>query len=284
MLKAYTKLTKPGILFGNGITTLAGFFLAAKGHIHIGLLLATVTGVSLGIASACVFNNCIDRGIDSAMARTKSRALVTGIVSPQAAIIFAVVLGMIGLTILGVFTNGLTVFAEIVGIFFYVVLYTTLKRYSEWATVVGSVSGAIPPIAGYTAVTGRIDAGALILFLLVVLWQMPHFYALAIYRLADYQAAGIPVLPATKGIFVTKVQMLLYTIGFVIVSIVFSVTEFNGNAYPSLVALLSLGWLGYIALGFSTPDTRRWARQVFAFSLCVIVFLCVTIVAHSIFE
>jgi heme o synthase len=281
--KAYIRLTKPGILFGNGITTLAGFFLAAKGHIHLGLLFATVVGVSLGIASACVCNNCLDRGIDATMQRTQSRALVTGIVSPRSAMIFAVMLGILGLTLLGVFTNALTFFIEIVGIIFYVGIYTQLKRFSEWSTVVGSVSGAIPPLAGYAAVAGKIDAGALILFVLVVLWQMPHFYALAIYRLADYQAAGVPVLPATKGIFVTKVHILLYTIGFVIVSTVFAFTEFAGNMYPALVAILSLSWLVYAACGFSAKSNSLWARQIFAFSLLVIVVLCTSIVAGSSF-
>src|SRR5579884_120635 len=130
MLKAYIRLTKPGIIFGNGLTTLAGFFLAAKGNIHVALLLATVTGVSFNIASACVFNNYIDRGIDAEMGRTKSRALVTGSISARAAIIFAVILGIIGLTILGVFTNVLTFFAVIMGILFYVVIYSTMKRFS----------------------------------------------------------------------------------------------------------------------------------------------------------
>jgi heme o synthase len=280
-IKAYSKLAKPGIIMGNGITTLAGFFLAAKGNIHVALLLATFTGVSLGIASACVFNNCIDRGIDSVMKRTRSRALVTGIVSPRDAIIFAVLMGIVGLTILGVFTNALTLFAEIVGIVVYVGVYSTSKRFSDWSTVLGSISGAIPPIAGYTAVTGRIDTTVIFLFLLLVFWQMPHFYAIAIYRLDDYQAARIPILPATKGVFVTKVHMILYAIGFAVVSTIFFSTEFTGKVPSSLAAIISLIWIIYIAFGFSTRDNRLWARQVFLFSLLVNVFLCIAIITMS---
>ena len=235
------------------------------------------------IASACVFNNCIDMGIDAKMKRTQSRSLVTGAASPYAAAIFAALLGMLGFTILGVFTNVLTVLAGIVGVFFYVSMYTMVKRLSDWSTIVGSVSGAIPPLAGYTAVAGRIDGAALFLFLLIVLWQMPHFYALAIYRLDEYRAAGIPILPAPQGIIVTKVHMVLYTIGFALVCTIFSFTEFSGNMLLSLVVLLSLGWLMYIGRGFSMSNNRLWARHIFAFSLVVIVFLCISIVAVSSF-
>jgi heme o synthase len=280
-LTAYFKLTKPGIIVGNGITTLAGFFLAAKDDIHVALLVATVAGVSLVIASACVLNNCIDMGIDAKMMRTQSRSLVTGAASAYSAAIFAGLLGMLGFTILGIFTNVLTMLAGIVGVFFYVSIYTLVKRFSHWSTIVGSVSGALPPLAGYTAVAGRLDGAALFLFALMVLWQMPHFYALAIYRLDEYRAAGIPILPATQGIFVAKVHMVLYTTGFALVCTIFFFTEFPRDMFPSLVVLLSLGWLMYIGRGFGASNNRLWARHIFVFSLVVIVFLCISIVAVS---
>jgi len=159
-LKTYYYLTKPGIIRGNAVTAAAGFLLAAGLHPDLGLFLATLVGLSLIVASACVLNNCLDRRIDAAMARTQRRALVRGLVSTRAAIIYATILGLTGAALLAAFTNLLTLGLALFGLFAYVVLYGIAKRRTVHGTVVGSISGAVPPVVGYTAVTGSLDHGA----------------------------------------------------------------------------------------------------------------------------
>ena len=218
MLKAYYQLTKPGIIYGNLITAAAGFFLASAGRINLWLLILTLLGTSLVIASACVFNNYFDREIDAQMSRTKNRGLVKGTISTQNALMFATALGIIGFGVLIVYVNLTTVIVGLIGFFDYVIFYTFSKKLTVWATLIGSVAGATPIVAGYTAVTNRFDLSALILFLILTAWQMPHFYAIATYRMDDYANAKIPVLPVKAGILATKIQILLFIVGFVIAS------------------------------------------------------------------
>src|SRR5579872_2970145 len=181
----YYKLTKPGIVYGNVFTTIAAFLFAIRWRFEsfqsIELFLATVFGISFVIGSACVFNNYLDRDIDKRMERTQKRALVTGAISTRSALMYGTILGLVGFILLGVFVNVLTALIALVGFIFYVILYGIAKRGSHWGAVVGSVSGAVPIVVGYTAVTNQLDLTALILFLVLVFWQMPHFYAIAIY-------------------------------------------------------------------------------------------------------
>jgi protoheme IX farnesyltransferase len=275
LIKTYISLTKPGIIFGNVITAAGGFFLAAKVHNNLWLFLATMIGLSLVIASGCVFNNYIDRSIDEKMTRTKNRALVKKLIPSRNAIIYGILLGLFGVLLLSFYTNLLTVFLALAGFFFYVVLYGIWKRRSVYGTIIGSVSGAVPPVAGYCAVTNRFDSGAIILFMILVLWQMPHFYAIALYRLHDYAAAKIPVLPVKKSMLTTKIHMLVYIIGFIIASSLLTVFGYTGYAYLIVVLLLGLGWFGFAIKGFKTNNDTLWARKMFTFSLIVITLLCV---------
>jgi protoheme IX farnesyltransferase len=195
MLRECYLLTKPGIIYGNALTAAGGFLLASKWHIDFKLFAATIIGTCLVIASACVINNYIDRGIDKKMKRTKGRATVTGKVSGRWAIAYGVVLGILGFSMLILFTSALVALIGLVAYVDYIALYGVSKRVSVHGTLVGSIAGASPPVAGYCAVTGHFDGGALIIFLIMVCWQMVHFYAIAIRRSSDYKAAGIPVLP-----------------------------------------------------------------------------------------
>jgi len=275
VIGAYYRLTKPGIIYGNLLTVTAGFLLASYGHINLWLLLATLVATSLVIASACVFNNYIDRDIDKLMARTKERALVTQVIKGQNALIYATVLGLIGLFVLATYTNLLTVLVGLIGFIDYVVLYGITKRRSIYGTIVGSIAGATPVVAGYTAVTNSLDSAALILFLILVFWQMPHFYAIAMYRFSDYKAAKIPVLPVKKGKQNTKLQMTIYIIAFVIATISLSVFGYTGYTYLVVMLLLGLGWLWLDLQGFKSSDDKRWARRMFLFSLVVILSLSI---------
>jgi protoheme IX farnesyltransferase len=275
LVKAYYQLTKPGIIYGNLLTALAGFLLASKWHIDWTLLLALLAGVSLVIASACVFNNYLDRGLDEKMQRTKRRALVTGAIPVSQALVYATGLGTAGFAALIVGTNWLTVAIGVIAFVDYVVLYGLAKRRSEHGTLVGTVAGAAPVVAGYCAVTDRFDGGALILFMILVLWQMPHFYAIAIYRLKDYKAAGLLVWPVKKGLPSTKRQMLGYILAFMLANIALSLFGYTGYTYAAVMTLIGLYWLWLALQGFKTDNDRQWGRQMFFCSLIVILGLSV---------
>ncbi len=276
MIKVYYMLTKPGIILGNIVTTAAGFALASRGDIDYRLFLITLLGLAFVIASAGVFNNYLDRVIDAKMERTKERALVKGTVSNQNALLFGSLLGAIGGFIL-TFTNLLTFFVAATGFFVYLVLYAFWKYRSFYGTFVGSIAGAVPPVVGYCAVSNRFDMGALLLFMIVLLWQMPHFFAIAIYRLQDYAAASIPVLPVEKGIFATKIQMLFYIIAYMVTTLLLTVTGYTGNLYFIIASILGLAWLGLCLKGFDNKNDIVWAKKMFVCSLAIIMTLCCTI-------
>jgi len=266
----YYYLVKPGIVRGNAITAIAGFLLASKNGFHLGTFVAMLIGISLIIASACVLNNYIDRKVDAKMERTKKRALVNGSISVQNAMIFASVLGVLGLLSLS-FTSLLTITLALIGVFFYVVLYGIAKRKTVHGTLVGSISGAIPISVGYCAASGAFDVGAILLFIVLVFWQMPHFYAIAIYRKKDYKAAGLPVLPIVKGNQNTKVQIVVYIIGFIFATYTLMIFGYTGYTYLLIMALLGVWWLRMAVQGFSTRDDDKWAKKVFGFSLITLL-------------
>lgn len=281
LFKAYYQLTKPGIIYGNLVNASAGFLLASTHHIDIWLLLATLAGTSLIIACGCVLNNYIDRGIDVYMARTKQRALVKGSIPVPAAMIYASVLGTLGFWVLIAYTNWLTVLAGATGLFFYVVLYSFFKRRSVHGTLVGSVSGAMPPVAGYLAVTNHIDSAAVIIFLILVFWQMAHFYSIAIYRFDDYKAAGLPVLPVKKGVKAAKTQILLYIVAFTVTATLFTIFGYTHIIFLLVTVALGLSWMYKGFKGFSTQDNKKWARGMFFYSLIVTLVLSIMLAFGS---
>jgi protoheme IX farnesyltransferase len=276
-LKTYYQLTKPGIVYGNAITAIGGFLLASGRHIHLITGVSMLIGICLVMASGCVSNNYLDRNIDRRMARTKTRALVQGTVSGRAALTYSAALGIVGALLLALGTNLLTVGLAVGGWVAYVVLYGIGKRRSVHGTEIGSISGAVPPVVGYCAASGRFDPGALILFAILVCWQMPHFYAIAIYRSKEYAAAGIPILPLKKDLRTTKIRMLIYIVAFILAAASLTITGHAGISYLVVMVLLGLIWLGRGLKGFKAPDDNRWARRLFGFSLIVILLFSVMI-------
>ncbi|MET1032931.1 MAG: heme o synthase [Candidatus Saccharimonadales bacterium] len=277
-IKAYYQLTKPGIIYGNTLTAAAGFLLASAHFKQFDpwLGLATLVSIALIMASGCVFNNYIDRGIDKKMARTKKRALVDGTITGRNALIYATVLGVFGFALIAYTTNMLTTALGVVALIMYVIVYGFAKRQSAWGTIVGSVSGALPPVAGYTAVSGQLDAGAIILFLILTFWQMPHFYAIAMYRRDDYAAAGIPVLPIKRGMRATKIQMIWFVLGFIAATASLTLFDYTGITYVVIMIILGLRWLTLGIQGFKKDtDDVRWARKMFFFSLIILLALSV---------
>lgn len=271
-IKLYYSLTKPRVTYGNAITAVAGFLLASRGNVDGWLFLALTIGMTLVIASACVLNNYLDQDIDAKMTRTKTRALVQGIVPGRNAVVFSIVLGITGTLILFLFTNLLTTLVGIFGFVVYVVLYGMLsKRLSIHGTLVGSVSGAAPILGGYTAVSGTIDIGATLVFLVIFLWQMPEFYSIAVYRRDEYRAAGIPVMTVVKGIKNTKIQIFIYTIAFVVATLLLTAFGYTGYSYLFVMAVLGLYWIWLGAKGLRATDDNTWARKMFHFSLVMLL-------------
>lgn len=284
-MKEYYQLAKPGIIYGNVFTTIAAFFFASRWHFvgmpSLELFFATVIGIALVIGSAGVFNNYLDRNIDRKMARTKDRALVTGAISVRNALIYGVVLGFAGITLLLLQVNEITAGMALFGWIFYVAVYGLAKRMSHWGAIVGSVPGAVPIVVGYTAITNHLDATALVLFLILAIWQIPHFYAIAMYRLEEYKAAGIPVLPARKGMHTTKVHIVAYILAYVAATIMLWMLGVVGYLYLVSVIGFGLAWLwrGVKGLAIKGDDAvdARWGRSMFLFSLIVLVSFSLTI-------
>jgi protoheme IX farnesyltransferase len=273
MLKTYYYLTKPGIIMGNIITTAGGFFLASQGHIQIALFLETLLGLALIIGSACVINNYTDREIDEKMERTKNRALVRGLISGKSALLFAALLGILGFLTLILLTNLLTACVALIGFLIYVVLYALLKCRSIHGTFVGSLAGGVPPVVGYCAVADRLDLAAFILFMILVFWQMPHFFAIAMYRFKDYSAASLPLLPLVKGPKTAKIHMQIYILVFSITAASLTFFGYTGYFYLAVAIFLSAAWAFLCFTGFYRKDDTSWARSMFRFSLIVITGL-----------
>lgn len=270
-LSKYYQLTKPGIIYGNALTAAGGFFLASRGHINFGLFVTMLAGISLVIAAGCVCNNYIDRGIDKKMTRTKQRALVSGTISGRSALFFSALLAIAGISTLAIGTNLLTLSLGLIGLFTYVVLYGIGKRRSVHGTLIGSIAGAVPPVVGYCAVTNNLNAGAVIVFLILVCWQMPHFYAIALYRRQDYAAAGLPVLSVKKGPRITKVQIMSYITIFTLTTVALTVYGYTGYSYAIVMVLLGLAWFGLGIRKLKKAPDAIWGRSMFLFSLIVIL-------------
>ncbi|SER56796.1 protoheme IX farnesyltransferase [Pseudomonas sp. NFACC02] len=275
-LKHFIQITKPGIIFGNVLSVAGGFFLASKGHVDFGLFLIAMIGTSLVVASGCVFNNCIDRDIDLKMERTKNRVLVQGLVSVKLALIYATVLGVVGVGLLYFKANPLAALFAVIGFVIYVGFYSLyLKRKSVHGTLVGSLSGAMPPVIGYVAVSNSFDLAALTLLVMFSLWQMPHSYAIAIFRFNDYLAASIPVLPVKRGIRVAKRHILIYILAFLLATLMLTFGGYAGLNYLAVAAAMGMYWLYMAWTGYKAKDDTVWARKLFVFSIFTITALSV---------
>ena len=273
----YYLLTKPGILLGNLVTFTAGFLLASRGQMNLPLFLATLLGLACIMASGCVFNNYIDLPLDKKMTRTQNRPLVKGLIPKAIALIFGCVLGLLGLGILLIFTPFITSALAGFGFIIYVLVYSLWKSRTTYGTAIGSIAGAIPPVVGYTAVTGQLDLGAILIFALMTLWQMPHFLAIALYHLEDYEKAGIPVLPLKKGLLRTKVHMTLYIIAFICILLLLTHFQYTGNLFLIVTLISAVIWLSLSLKGFRTNDHHLWGRQMFVISLFVIFIFSLVI-------
>jgi protoheme IX farnesyltransferase len=276
VVKKYLLIIKPGIVLGNLVPAMGGFLMASRSHVDIFLLLSTLTGISLVVASGCVFNNCIDREPDRIMRRTCNRILARRLLPLKTAVFYGAWLGVTGAALLWAVTNLLSVTLVLFGFTIYVAVYSLYaKRRSIYGALIGSLAGAAPPLTGYCAVTNRFDIGAVILFLIFSLWQMPHCYAIAIFRLDDYAAAKIPVLPVKRGIPATKKHIVGYILAFTGATAMLTVFGYTGYGYLVAVTLLGAAWFYLACSGFRAPDDDLWAKKLIVFSIFSILVLSV---------
>jgi protoheme IX farnesyltransferase len=203
--------------------------------------------------------------------------MVAGSISKTSAVTFAVVLGVAGVAVLFFYTSILALGVALLGVFFYLVLYTPLKRKAVHATLVGAVAGATPPVVGYVAVAGKFDVAAALLLLILVFWQMPHFYAIAVRRIEEYRAAAVPVMPIEHGLVATKVAMLWYIAAYTVVAAALTYFGYTGYVYLALVALSGVYWFLVAAKDFHADTSKDWAKKVFFSSLLVLAVFCVSV-------
>jgi heme o synthase len=278
--KGFLATIKIGIVNSNLITTFTGLWLALyftnnRFLDNLDIVLFTLLGSSLIIAGSCSINNYVDRDIDHLMDRTKERPTVTGKFDPSKVLILGLFLIVLG-TFLLALTTWTAMVIGIVGVFSYVVLYTLWsKRQFVSNTIVGSVSGAVPPLIGWAAVDGNLDIIAWCLFIIMFFWQPPHFYALAMRRVEEYRAAGIPMLPVVKGFKTTKKHINLWVAG--LLPLPFFLMSL-GTAFVILATILNLGWLLLGLYGYKIKDDIKWAKLMFVYSLQYLTIMFVAMV------
>lgn len=274
-LRDYYALTKPGIIMGNLVSVAGGFLLGSRGQVSITTFAATLLGVALVIAGGCVFNNCIDRDIDALMQRTRNRPLVRKRVTLAEALTLGAILALSGFLVLVLFTNPLVSLITLAGFLVYVVLYSLSLKRTRHGTWVGSLSGAVPPLAGYCAASHQLDVAGLILFAMYALWQFPHAYAIAVLHLQDYARASIPVLPVVRGVARIKRHMPAYVAAFTACALLLFFTHNVGWGYLTVLLAMGFAWMRSAWHGRNGEDDRRWARKSFGYSVLMIMALSI---------
>lgn len=271
IFRDYLSLTKPGIIFGNLISVAGGLFLGSRGLLNGQTFIASLIGIALVIGGGCALNNFIDRDIDALMLRTRNRPLVQGRIPAVRALILGLLLAICGMSILALFTNILAALVTLAGFLVYVVFYSLWLKRSPHGTWVGSLSGAVPPLAGYCAASGRLDTAGLILFAIYALWQFPHAYAIAILHVQDYARASIPVLPVVRGVARVKRDMPVYVAIFTLCALLLYFTHNTGISYLAVILILGLAWTGSTWRDRKCSDDRRWAKKSFGYSIVMVI-------------
>ena len=271
--RRYLELTKPKVVALITFTAIVGTLLAAPGIPPFAALVWGNLGIALAAACAATINHVLDRRIDAQMARTRGRPLPTGALSERAALIFAAALGVAAMALLAFLVNLLTATLTFVSLIGYAVVYTVwLKRATSQNIVIGGAAGAAPPVLGWTAVTNSVDPNALLLFLIIFAWTPPHFWALAIARRDEYARAGIPMLPVTHGVAYTRLQVLLYTVLLVVVTLLPYLTGMSGLLYLAAALALNACFL-YYTLALQITARAELPMRVFRFSVTYLTWL-----------
>ena len=273
VLKNYLELTKPKVVLMMLITAIIGMLLASKNLPSLYLVIISMIGIGLCASSAATINQIIDRNIDANMARTSNRPLPQGEITTFNASLFAFALMIVGTAILVSQVNTLTAVLTVASLIGYAFIYTVfLKRATPQNIVIGGLAGAAPPLLGWTSVTNSIDPNALLLVLIIFVWTPPHFWALAIYRKEDYARESIPMLPVTHGVRFTKLQIILYTVLLVLVSLLPYIVLMTGNIYLFSALGLGLFYL-YSSIKMYLTDDEEYPMTSFKYSIYYIFLI-----------
>ena len=269
----FLALCKPRVTLLIVFTAMIGMFLAAPYMVPLNLFLAATIGIGMASGAAAAFNCLVEQKIDAKMARTRGRPLPTGQLTSNQTFIFATIMASIGLSILYFLVNPLTMWLTLATFVGYAVIYTVfLKPATPLNIVIGGLSGAMPPALGWAAVTGTVSAEGWILVLIIFAWTPPHFWALALYRREEYAKSGLPMLPVTHGEEFTRLQILLYTIILVAVTLMPFAMRMSGFIYLGSVLLLDGVFMAY-AIGLYRKYSDDLARSMFKFSILYLTLL-----------
>ena len=269
----YYSLTKPRVVQLLVFTAIVGMFLAVPGMVPWDILLFGSLGIGFSAASGAAVNHILDQRLDAEMVRTRDRPLPTGRINEKDALTFAICLGFVGIAVLVLLVNLLTAMLTFLSLIGYAVVYTVyLKRATPQNIVIGGAAGASPPVLGWTAVTNDVTGYALLLFLIIFTWTPPHFWALAVARRDDYAKAGVPMLPVTHGLKVTKSFVLYYTILLLLVSLLPYLTGVAGVLYFFGALLLGVGFI-YYAILLKYGRAENIAMRTFAYSISYLIAL-----------
>ncbi len=273
----YYEMCKPRVVMLMILTSLVGMFLAVPGMVPLDVLILGNLGIALVASSGAVVNHLIDYKVDALMRRTHNRPIPQGRVDQKQAAIFAAAIGVIGMLILLVWVNQLSAWLTLASFVGYAFIYTGyLKRATPQNIVIGGLSGAMPPLLGWAAVTGTIEPGALILVLIIFAWTPPHFWALAIHRKDEYAKTGIPMLPVTHGEHLTKIHIILYTVIMILVTLLPYLIGMSGPLYLLAAIVLGLAFLGWSLLLLFKPKPST-AMDTFRYSIVYLMVLFVVL-------
>ncbi len=279
-LRDVVTLVKPRITTMVLLTASGGIWLS-PGHISRGAVALTLLGTALVVGGANALNMYIERDTDGLMKRTKDRPLPAGRMSPRFALVFGVVLSVVSIPILAFGVNATTALLALLANLLYVLAYTPLKPRSHWALQVGAVPGAIPPLLGWTAATGRVDAGGLVLFAVLFFWQIAHFHAIALFRKLEYGRAGLVVLPNVEGDDATRHSIARHASALVFVSLLLYPLHIAHGTYIASALVLGGAFVGVSLLGLRKQVSPRWSRAVFGASLLYLTGLFVAIAVDT---
>ncbi len=272
-MQQFYRLTKPRVVSLIVFTAIIGMFLSVPGAVPLNALIFGTLGIALVAGAAAAVNCLVEQKIDSVMARTRGRPLPRGEVNSSETIFFVAVIGGAGLFMLHQWVNPLTMWLTLVTFVGYAIIYTViLKPLTPQNIVIGGASGAMPPVLGWTAVTGEISADALLLFLIIFAWTPPHFWALALYRKLEYAKVGMPMLPVTHGDKFTRLHVLLYTLILCAVTLMPYATKMSGLIYLVSAVILGAVFL-YYAVKIYLDYSDQLARKTFRFSIFYLTVL-----------
>ena len=271
----YLALTKPGVVLLLMVTAVAGMFLATEpaGMVPLSILIPATVGLALAMMASAAINQIMDQKIDAIMARTEKRPIVTGKINTRAAVAFAVALAALSMALLYFLVNPLTAWLTLFGFVGYAFIYTLyLKRATPQNIVIGGLAGAIPPLLGWSSVTGDVHPYALLLVLIIFVWTPPHFWALAIHRAEEYAKAEIPMLPVTHGIPFTRESVLYYTVLLFLSSLLPYLTGMSGLIYLVSAVILGVVFLHHaVRLRFS--EDPKLPMKTFGYSITYLFVL-----------